>query len=197
MTSAVLISDMYGRTGDLSYLHAWTAWLAEREIAVQVVFVDELLPECYAALDEAGAEPTPPLHARITAPDAVALAQARLLNGLSEIRPGLILGFSYGGYLLAGIREQLGGAVQLVCISATRLRVLLPLPRPPLLHALFGADDPHRPDWRLPSLASPYLQAADLPGHGHDLYRFPEACAGHVDEVLAALRTASPSVPRG
>lgn len=183
MPTVVLISDMYGRFGDHGYMHDWTVWWVRRGFSVEKIFVDELVPDCHDCVSVPGTA-RDALHAQLTAAETVARAQQALLKRLRRQSAQVVVGFSYGGFLAGSVRAQLEPGVTVICISATRLRHILPLPVSEGVYAVFGARDPFKPSGQ--QLASSGLTIVEVPDAGHEVYRDPGACvASMAASVLA------------
>ncbi|WP_328515826.1 hypothetical protein [Ralstonia solanacearum] len=181
MPTVVLISDMYGRFGDHGYMHDWTVWWVRRGFAVEKIFVDELVPDCHDCVSVPGTAGDA-LHARLTAAETVARAQQALLRRLRRQSVQVIVGFSYGGFLAGSARAQLEPGVTVICISATRLRHILPLPVSDGVCAVFGARDPFKPSGQ--QLASSGLVTVEVPDAGHEVYRDPGACVASMAALV-------------
>lgn len=167
---ACLISDIHGAQGAATdYMDAWAAILAQRAYQVQTVFLDTLCPAAYQARpfdkDETHR------HFVNGGIDAAAL---NLQGMVSSEKFDLLLGFSLGGYLACQARLVLPATAKIICISATRLRLSEALPGECAIHAVFGTDDPWRPQGglRLGGTQYEYLIADAT----HDIYLRPDAC---------------------
>ncbi|WP_247422874.1 hypothetical protein [Ralstonia pseudosolanacearum] len=182
MQTVALISDMYGRFGDHRYMDDWTAWWSARGFSVHSIFVDDLVPGCHGERAACNAMQDG-LHARLTEVNVVAQAQKALLDRLLSLSPHMVLGFSYGGFLAGSVHAQLAPAATMICISATRLRQILPLPSSDGIHLIFGGSDPFRPEAQLLALSG--LAVLDVPNAGHEVYRDTAACAGYVADVVS------------
>ncbi|WP_265282236.1 hypothetical protein [Verminephrobacter aporrectodeae] len=184
MLSALLVSDMFGCSGDQRYMVDWSRWLAERDFSVDTVTVNELLPDIYPFASDATVEYK---HACITQAAVSARAAAALRGRIESRSTDLLMGFSYGGYIAYGARDALAAGAVLVCLSATRLRHVLPIESPPTVHAIFGGNDPHRPG----AFGGEFFTCTELPGADHEVYRDVSACAMPVARALAG-RSATP-----
>nr|WP_241192673.1 hypothetical protein [Ralstonia solanacearum] len=71
------------------------------------------------------------------------------------------------------MRAQLEPGVAVICISATRLRHILPLPVSEGVCAVFGARDPFKPSGQ--QLLASGLVTVEVPDAGHEVYRDPGA----------------------
>jgi len=182
MRSALLVSDMFGSSGDRRYMSDWSRWLAERDFSVETVTIDELLPDLYPFASETTVEHK---HACIIQPAVSARASAALRGRIESRSPDLLMGFSYGGYIAYDARDALATGAVLVCVSATRLRHVLPIDSPPTVYALFGGDDPHRPGAFSGADCGEFFSSTELPGAGHEVYRDVGACAMPVARALA------------
>ncbi|MHC6052522.1 dienelactone hydrolase family protein [Ralstonia solanacearum] len=183
MPTVVLISDMYGRFGDHGYMHDWAAWWLRRGFAVEAIFVDELVPNCHDGGSVPGTA-REALHAQLTAAETVARAQQALLGRLRGQSAQVVVGFSYGGFLAGSVRAQLEPGVEVICISATRLRHILPLPVSEGVCAVFGARDPFKPSGQ--QLLASGLVTVEVPDAGHEVYRDPGACVASMAASVSA-----------
>ncbi|MHA6907982.1 hypothetical protein ACQUJS_06030 [Ralstonia pseudosolanacearum] len=95
----------------------------------------------------------------------------------------MVLGFSYGGFLAGSVHAQLAPAAKMICISATRLRQILPLPSSEGIHLIFGGNDPFRPEAQLLALSG--LAVLDVPNAGHEVYRDTAACTAYVADAVS------------
>ncbi|MDO5103990.1 MAG: hypothetical protein Q4D91_14050 [Lautropia sp.] len=110
----VLVSDMFGKYGDVGYMRDWNRFFCSQGFAVFEVWVSDFIPGAYSPLIRDG------LHDRITENSNISLAKSGLSRVLHEIRPDLVVGFSYGGYI--SFLASLDFDFYLSCISSTRLR---------------------------------------------------------------------------
>ncbi|AYB61050.1 hypothetical protein C2124_10995 [Ralstonia solanacearum] len=172
---------MYGRFGDHGYMHDWTVWWVRKGFSVEKIFVDELVPDCHDCVSVPGTA-RDALHAQLTAAETVARAQQALLKRLRRQSVQVIVGFSYGGFLAGSARAQLEPGVTVICISATRLRHILPLPVSDGVCAVFGARDPFKPSGQ--QLASSGLVTVEVPDAGHEVYRDPGACVASMAALV-------------
>lgn len=183
MLNTILVSDMYGHYADLAYLEHWQAALNQHSLQSQVLYIDNLLPEAFS-----GATPTREpalLHSRLVDTTLRQRGAARLRALITTTPPDVLLGFSYGGVLAFDARDSLRKPTPLICISATRIRYS-PMPdAPPVVNAIFGADDPHRPRFELPRARNPFYVEQIIQGAGHDVYRFVDHCFPIVSHIIS------------
>lgn len=176
MLSALIVSDMYGRRADTTYLAQWSAALAGVGVEAYTIFTDDLLPDVYANW-----EIPADIHATLVQPKVCGEAVSRLEEVLIARQPSILIGFSYGGYLAFEARHVLRQAATLVCISATRLRKCLPISSPPMVNALFGDTDPFRPRLSETQSSGGVFYHEKLIGEqGHELYKDIGACLSFV-----------------
>ena len=181
---AVLISDIHGSQGSNSaYMTIWRHILQQRGYEVKPCFLDSLCPAAYRAK---------PFERETTHRHFVnhgGLAKATLaLRALLACDPvDLLLGFSLGRFLACQVRDALPAGASIVCISATRLRLLQhSLPGECPIHLLFGEDDPFLPKYApaLGGVCHDYRVAQA----GHDVYLTPERCSFVLDALKAPAR---------
>jgi hypothetical protein len=179
---AGLISDIHGSQGTSSaYMTVWQHILQQRGYEVMPCFLDSLCPAAYQTtpFDK---ETTHHHFVHNGGIEAATLA----LRALLVCNPvDLLLGFSLGGFLACQVRDTLPAEASIVCISATRLRLLgHTLPGDCPIHMVFGQDDPFRPE-RAPALGGTchdYLIAQA----GHEVYLTPERCSFVLDALPSA-----------
>lgn len=174
---ACLISDIYGAQGrGVDYMHQWSAILTERGYLVEPVFLDSLCPAAYQnpTFDKEWTH-----HHFVNG--GAEMAARNLRSRVADAGVDLLLGFSLGGYLAALARPSLPGNACIVCISATRLRLCDAIAGDCAIHAVFGADDPWRPQTGLQVGGAQYeYLIADA---GHEIYLSPAACRFVLDRL--------------
>ncbi|POZ60471.1 hypothetical protein [Chromobacterium alticapitis] len=180
MKLTLLISDMHGKAGNIEYLSLWGKWLAQHGRASKIIWVDQLLPEIYAPLQQ---EAIDNLHGNITSEAAISTARSRLADHIRLENPDAVIGCSYGGYLAALARDAMAAQAKLICLSSTRLRYLLPIATPCKVHAIFGEKDPFRPKDDIPQ-SDLYYSIACIAGADHEFYRQPSSCGEILKDIL-------------
>ncbi len=176
---AGLISDIYASHGTSpAYMTAWHRILQQRGYEVTPYFLDSLCPAAYRA-KPFERETT---HRHFVNHGGIAEATLALRALLAGDPVDLLLGFSLGGFLACQVRDALPAGASIVCISATRLRLVEhSLPGECPIHMVFGQDDPFRPE-RTPALGGAchdYLIAQA----GHEVYLTPDRCSFVLDAL--------------
>lgn len=183
MRNAVLVSDMYGRYAEAAYLEQWQAALHQHQFKSQFLYVDDLLPEAFSGLHPT--RDSTLLHSRLVDATLGQRGAARLRALIASTEPDVLLGFSYGGWLAFEARDVLRELTPLICISATRIRQASMPDAPPVVNAIFGADDPNRPHFVPPSAGNPFYVEYLLDGIGHGAYRIVDQCLPIVSRILS------------
>lgn len=176
---------MYGRYGDIAHMEQWQSCLSEVEITSRLVYVDDLLPEAFTGIDPI-INPNL-LHSRLISDKLHERGVFRLKTLIAEVTPQVLLGLSFGGFLAFEARDNLRDSALLICISSTRLRYFLPIDAPPIVNAIFGTDDQHRPLSTQPDGAGRYYHEQLIDGYGHDIYQHVDLCFPVVKNIARGL----------
>lgn len=180
--NAIVLSDIHGsRGGERGYMDDWVDRLALCGYAPQALWLDTLYPEAYGD----GPHNQEAVHQRFIS-GGIDIARERLCQRLAMPGIELVLGFSLGGYLACLNRPALPSSAHIVCISSTRLRLHSQLPGQASIHALFGEEDPYRPDADL-DLGAPFYHHL-LRSAGHSIYHQPERCTFVLNALARGAR---------